>query len=91
VSSSPDAEVTVVDGLSWEPGRRQSVEAAIRLAFQGMRGGPWVVTLGPPTSPDPRVSVSVRGPQSMLLTSFALDATPAQITDRLKGAMQTAS
>ena len=85
-----EADVTVVDGLSWEIDRGQSVEAAIRAAFQGMRG-PWVVTLRPLADPAGRVSVSVRGPQSMLLTTFALDATPAQITDRLRSAMQTAS
>lgn len=86
-----EADVTVVDGLSWEVDRGQSVEAAIRAAFQGMRGGPWVVTLRPLADADGRVSVSVRGPQSMLLTAFALDATPAQITDRLRSAMQTPS
>lgn len=86
-----EADVTVVDGLSWEGDRGHSVEAAIRAVFQGMRGGPWVVTLRPLADPDGRVSVSVRGPQSMLLTTFALDATPAQITDRLRSAMHTAS
>ena len=49
-----------------------------------------VVTLRPPAYPDSQVSVSVRGPHSVMLTSFALDATPADITDRLIGAMQTA-
>ena len=91
MSSSTDVEVTMIDRLPWELARGESVERAIRTAFQGARGGPWVVTLGPPGYPDSQVSVSVRGPHSMLLTSFALDATPAEITDRLVIAMQTAS
>ena len=90
MSSSTDVEVTVVDRLSWELSRAEEVEEAIRTAFRGVQGGPWVVTLRPPAYPDSQVSVSVRGPHSVLLTSFALDATARDITDRLIGAMQTA-
>ena len=90
MSSSTDVEVTVVDRLSWELSRAEEVEEAIRTAFHGVQGGPWVVTLRPPAYPDSQVSVSVRGPHSVLLTSFALDATSRDITDRLIGAMQTA-
>ena len=90
MSSSTDVEVTVVDRLSWELPRAEEVEEAIRTAFQGARGGPWVVTLRPPAYPDSQVSVSVRGPHSVLLTSFAIDATSRDVTDRLIGAMQTA-
>jgi len=90
MSSSTDVELTVVDRLSWELSRAEEVEEAIRIAFQGVRGGPWVITLRPPAYPDSQVSVSVRGPHSVLLTSFALDATSRDITDRLIGAMQTA-
>ena len=90
MSSSTDVEVTVVDRLSWDFSRAEEVEEAIRAAFQGVGGGPWLVTLRPPAYPDSQVSVSVRGPQSMLLTSFALDATSRDITDRLISAMQTA-
>ena len=90
MSSSTDVEVTVVDRLSWDIARAEEVEDAIRTAFQGLRGGPWLVTLRPPAYPDSQVSVSVRGPQSVLLTSFALDATSRDITDRMISAMQTA-
>jgi hypothetical protein len=90
MSSSTDVEVTVVDRLSWELLRAEEVEEAIRTAFHGVQGGPWVVTLRPPAYPDSQVSVSVRGPHSVLLTSFALEATSRDITDRLIGAMQTA-
>ncbi len=90
MSSSTDVEVTVVDRLSWELSRAEEVEEAIRTAFQGVRGGPWLVTLRPPSYPDSQVSVSVRGPHSVLLTSFSLDATSRDVTDRLIGAMQTA-
>jgi hypothetical protein len=90
MSSSTDVEVTVVDRLSWELSRAEEVEEAIRTAFHGVQGGPWVVTLRPPAYPDSQVSVSVRGPHSVLLTSFALDAPARDITDRLIGAMQSA-
>jgi hypothetical protein len=90
MSSSTDVELKVVDRLSWELARAEEVEQAIRTAFQGVRGGPWLVTLRPPAYPDSQVSVSVRGPHSVLLTSFAVDATSRDITDRLVGAMQTA-
>jgi len=91
MSSSTDVEVTVVDRLSWELSRAEEVEDAIRTAFHGVQGGPWVVTLRPPAYPDSQVSVSVRGPHSVLLTSFALDAASPDITDRLIGAMQNAN
>lgn len=90
MNPSTDVELTVVDRLSWEISRAEEVEEAIRTAFQGVRGGPWLVTLRPPAYPDSQVSVSVRGPQSVLLTSFALDATTRDITDRMISAMQTA-
>jgi hypothetical protein len=83
-------EVTMVDRLSWDVSRAEEVEEAIRTAFQGVRGGPWLVTLRPPAYPDSQVAVSVRGPQSVLLTSFALDASSRDITDRMISAMQTA-
>jgi hypothetical protein len=90
MNSSTDVEVTVVDRLSWETARAESVKAAIRSALQGVRGGPWVVILGPQAFADSLVSVSVRGPNSVTLTSFALDATVPQIEERLVAAMQTA-
>ena len=90
MSSSTDEEVTIIDRLSWDLPRAEAVEEAIRVAFQGVRGGPWIVTLRPPAYPDSQVSVSVRGPHSVMLTSFTLDATPADITERLLRAMQTA-
>jgi hypothetical protein len=90
MSSSTDVEVTVVDRLSWDLSRAEEVETAIRTAFDGVRGGPWLVTLRPPAYPDSQVSVSVRGPHSVLLTSFPLEATSRDVTDRLIGAMQTA-
>ena len=90
MSSSTDVEVTVVDRLSWDLSRAEEVEEAIRTAFQGVGAGPWLVTLRPPAHPDSQVSVSVRGPHSVMLTSFALDATSRDITDRLISAMQTA-
>jgi hypothetical protein len=90
MSSSTGVEITVIDRLSWDLPRAEEVESAIRTAFEGVRGGPWIVTLRPPAYPDSQVTVSVRGPHSVMLTSFALDATPADITDRLVGAMQTA-
>jgi hypothetical protein len=90
MSSSTEVELTVVDRLSWELSRADEVEEAIRIAFLGVQGGPWLVTLRPPAYPDSQVSVSVRGPHSVLLTSFAIDATTRDITDRLIGAMQTA-
>jgi hypothetical protein len=90
MSSSTDVAVTLVDRLSWDLSRAEEVEEAIRSAFQGVGGGPWLVTLRPPAYPDSQVSVSVRGPHSVLLTSFALEATSRDITDRMIGAMQTA-
>jgi hypothetical protein len=90
MSSSTDVELTVVDRLSWDLSRGEQVEEAIRTAFRGVPGGPWVVTLRPPAYPDSQVSVSVRGPHSVLLTNFAFDATSRDITDRLISAMQTA-
>jgi hypothetical protein len=90
MSSSTDVEVTVVDRLSWDLSRSEEVEEAIRTAFQGVGGGPWLVTLRPPSHPDSQVAVSVRGPHSVLLTSFALDASSRDITDRMISAMQTA-
>jgi hypothetical protein len=89
MNPSTDAEVTVVNRLSWELSRAESVAAAIRSTLRGRRGGPWVVTLGPPAYPDSVVSVSVRGPHSVTLTSFALDATPEKIAERLTEAMQS--
>jgi hypothetical protein len=91
MSSSTEVELTVVDRLSWELDRAESVEEAIRKAFQGVSGGPWVVTLRPPAYPDSQVSVSVRGPHSVLLTSFAIDAPVQDIQDRLVTAMHTIS
>jgi hypothetical protein len=90
MSSSTDVEVTVVDRLSWDLSRSQEVEESIRTAFQGVGGGPWLVTLRPPSHPESHVAVSVRGPHSVLLTSFALDASSRDITDRMISAMQTA-
>jgi hypothetical protein len=51
MSSSTDVEVTVVDRLSWDLSRSQEVEESIRTAFQGVGGGPWLVTLRPPSHP----------------------------------------
>lgn len=81
--------MTGIDRLPWDLSRRQSVERAIRTAVEGVPGGPWVVTVRPPAFPASEVSISVRGPRSMLLTSVALDATPAEILARLASAMQT--
>jgi len=53
-------------------------------------GGPWVVILGPQAFAESLVSVSVRGPNSVTLTSFALDATVPEIQGRVVAAMQTA-
>jgi hypothetical protein len=86
-----DVEVAGLDRLSWDFSRRQSIDQAIRTAVEGVPGGPWVVTVQPPAFPTSEVSISVRGPRSMLLTSFALDATPEEIGARLAGAMQTGS
>ena len=90
MSSSTDVEVTVVDRLSWEVSRAESVAAAVRSALHGVQGGPWVVTLGPQAYAETLVSVSIRGPNSVTLTSFALDAPLPQITERLVAAIQTA-
>jgi hypothetical protein len=84
-----DVEVTGLDRLPWDLSRRQSVEQAIRTAVEGVPGGPWVVTVQLPAFPGSEVSISVRGPRSMLLTSVALDATPETILARLASAMQT--
>jgi hypothetical protein len=84
-----EVEVTGIDRLPWDLSRRQSVDQAIRTAVEGVPGGPWVVTVQPPAFPGSEVSISVRGPRSMLLTSVTLDATPAEIGARLASAMQT--
>jgi hypothetical protein len=84
-----DIEVRGLDRLPWDLSRRQSVEQAIRTAVEGVPGGPWVVTVEPPAFSASDLSISVRGPRSMLLTSVALDATPAEIGARLASAMQT--
>ena len=82
--------MTIVDRLAWEPSRAEAVKAAIRSALQGVPGGPWVVILGPQAFAESLVSVSVRGPNSVTLTSFALDATVPEIQGRVVAAMQTA-
>jgi hypothetical protein len=46
--------------------------------------------MGPQAYAETLVSVSIRGPNSVTLTSFPLDATLPQITERLVAAMQTA-
>jgi hypothetical protein len=83
--------VTGIDRLPWDLSRRKAVDQAIRTAVEGVPGGPWVVTVRPPAFPASEVSISVCGPHSMLLTSFALDATPEDIGARLASAMQTSS
>jgi hypothetical protein len=75
--------ITVIDLLPADFPRRDLVEKAVRTAFDGLAGGPWVVTLQPPDAEGARVSVFVRTPKSVMLTSFASDASDEEITARL--------
>jgi hypothetical protein len=82
--------VTVIDLLPWALSRGEAVEQAIRAALEGVPGGPWAVTLRPQPLPDSGVAVVVRGGHSVLLTSFARDATAGEITARLVRDTRTA-
>jgi hypothetical protein len=88
MSTSAPPPVTVVDMLTWGPERRESVEAAIRAALERVPGGPWLVTLRPPAFPATAVSVFVRTPHSVLVTSFPPDATEDEIRARLSRGAQ---
>jgi hypothetical protein len=63
---------------------RRWFEEVVRAVFEGLPGGPWDIKLSRSAFDPSRVSVEVRGPHRVMLTSVGGGASREEITERLR-------
>jgi len=76
--------VTLNSFLPMEFPARDWFEEVVRTVFEGLPGGPWDIKLSRSAFDPSRVSVEVRGPHRVMLTSLRGDASREEITERLR-------
>ena len=63
---------------------RRWFEEVVRAVFEGLPGGPWDIQLSRSAFDPSRVSVEVRGPHRVMLTSLGAGTSREAITERLR-------